>query len=161
VRLAALCALMFLSCCESRPAKQPGGKPAAAGPAIVVRNLDTPGALVIENHGPTAMLRDRFAVESQHEGTWEDTGIDLELSGQRPRGQQETCEELRAGAGLRPARWSGWTCGGQFTQPCRQTAYIGPGTFRFVVSSCDGKHRWEGPPFELPAELPASGHAQQ
>jgi len=51
--------------------------------------------------------------------------------------------------GLRPVPWSGMSCSSQCTFNCNKNSFL-RGRFRFVVTSCDGKSRFEGPVFELP-----------
>jgi hypothetical protein len=51
--------------------------------------------------------------------------------------------------GLRPVPWSGMSCSSQCNGNCDRN-YPLFGRFRFVVVSCDGATRFEGPVFELP-----------
>jgi hypothetical protein len=52
-------------------------------------------------------------------------------------------------SGLRPLPWSGMSCSSQCNRSCDKNVRL-HGRFRFVVTSCDGKTRFEGPVFELP-----------
>jgi hypothetical protein len=51
--------------------------------------------------------------------------------------------------GLRPVAWSGMSCSSQCNHSCDKNVRL-HGHYRFVVRSCDGKTRFEGPVFELP-----------
>ena len=46
-------------------------------------------------------------------------------------------------------RWSGMTCGTQCGLGCRGTVPYGPGSFRFVLTTCDHAHVYPSPPFDL------------
>ena len=56
--------------------------------------------------------------------------------------------------GLRPVPWTGMSCSSQCNHACDKNRWFGGGRFRFVVTSCDGKSRFEGPIFELPDTEP-------
>ncbi len=126
---------------------------------MVIRNL--PGqdrwvSVVVENHGAPRTLSKSVQVEKQVDGVWSARGgevqVDLvERCGFSPS-IAAACIDVGAGAKFTAAPWNGWACGGQCPDPCRMNDYMGPGTFRFVVESCDRKERFEGPPFQLPSE---------
>lgn len=50
---------------------------------------------------------------------------------------------------IHPVAWTGMTCGSQCPTGCRANVPVGPGTFRFVVSSCDRKTTYPSPEFEF------------
>jgi hypothetical protein len=117
---------------------------------VVVRNLEKPGAVVVENHGAAIRLRHRLVVEQQVDGTWRDSGAYVDLVERcDARGLTETCNKVPAGATLTLVPWNGVACDGQCARPCRSNGYLGPGTFRFVVESCDRKKRFAGAGFQL------------
>jgi hypothetical protein len=129
-----------------------GATDPARPPEVVVRNLEKAGAVAVENHGAAIRLRHRLVVEQLFDGTWHDTGAYVDLvEACDERGSAETCRELRSGATLTMVPWDGTACDGQCPRPCRSNSYLGPGTFRFVVESCDRKQRFAGAPFRMPA----------
>lgn len=121
----------------------------AVNSAIVIKNLEKPGAFSVTNEGPDIDLERHVVVEKQEGGAWTNTDADVRLIA--------SCEELETGTTRRLARgetlvvkgWDGWSCDGQCPRPCRANLYLGPGTFRFVVQASGGKQRWEGPAFQL------------
>lgn len=120
---------------------------------ITVRNLDTPGAIVVENNGLPLSLSSRLAVERKREGRWITANVFFELTERCGAGLAlPDCVEIASGGSIKPVPWNGYTCSGQCPRPCRSNHYAGPGEFRFVVYTCDRKHRFVGPAFTLPPE---------
>jgi hypothetical protein len=62
-----------------------------------------------------------------------------------------TCVSIPARTTFTPVAWTGMSCNSQCPRPCRANVYLGPGTFRFVVRTCDGRRHWESAWFSLPA----------
>lgn len=133
--------------------------PAAApsAPALTLTNLET-GAFEIGNPGRDAREVAVTAALQRREGdSWADVpGLDANL-GYRlvetcpaPEAAPPACVRLGAGAVLRPVPWQGLSCSAQCNGTCRANAWLGPGTFRLAVRSCDGGAVTVGPPFELP-----------
>jgi|HubBroStandDraft_1064217.scaffolds.fasta_scaffold608663_2 hypothetical protein len=134
----------------SSPPRQEPETPAADAP-IVIRNLSLPGAFEIENRGPDIELAGAISVQRQLKGQWGDEVTDL-MPGEKCEANPRTgCVPLPRGAKLRPVRWNGLTCGSQCPATCRANLYLGPGRFRFVASSCDGKRKFFGAAFEMPS----------
>jgi hypothetical protein len=135
--------------CASSPVEHASAPPPEEV-SVVVRNLSLPGAFEVENLGPDIELAWAVTVQRHSKSEWSDEVTDLTLiekCGQTPPAH---CVPLAHGARLRPVRWNGLTCGSQCAATCRANVYLGPGEFRFVVSSCDGKHKFPGPAFEMP-----------
>lgn len=146
----ACAAVLAATSCASSPVEHASEVPPEEV-SVVVRNLSLPGAFEVENPGPDIELAWAVAVQRHAKGEWSDEVTDLSLiekCGDTPPGR---CVRLAHGARLRPVRWNGLTCGSQCPAACRANVYLGPGRFRFVVSSCDGKRKFQGPEFELPA----------
>jgi hypothetical protein len=119
--------------------------------SVVVRNLSLPGAFEVENLGPDTELAGAVTIQRDLKGEWSNEVTDLTLvqkCGQTPPASRVL---LPHGVKLRPVPWNGLTCGSQCAATCRANLYLGPGRFRFVVSSCDGKHKFPGPAFEMPS----------
>ena len=137
--------LGVLSCASS--ALQQGAEP------VAVRNLPQPGAFEVENRGPDIELSGAVTIQRYVKGEWEDAVTDLTLIEKCGEGPRRGCVPLARGAKLHPIRWNGLTCGTQCAATCRANIYLGPGRFRFVVSSCDGKRKFTGVAFEMPAAV--------
>lgn len=123
-------------------------------PDCVVRGEPTLGgvAISVENHGAHEVsLRAAVSVEQRGEGgaftaRAEEGSLALRADCTH---EAERCVTLAPGGELRPPIWNGtW---GDMQCDCDRCAPADPGTYRFVVVSCDGQHRVEGEPFELAA----------
>lgn len=103
----------------------------------------------------TSRLRTVATIERKTDGGWQPLALDLgtgyRLVEECPRreGQLDGCVDVGAGATLVPVRWSGMGCSAQCNMTCRANPFEGPGTFRLVVRSCDGREI-DGAPFDLP-----------
>lgn len=102
--------------------------------------LRGPGALVIRNRGnaPTRLAW-AAAIERKTDGGWTRMATELRLFEQcpEPPPPPDACVELAPGATLRPRPWSGFF-GCTQCDTCRANAPAAAGTYRFVVTSCDG-----------------------
>lgn len=116
---------------------------------IRLHNDGEPGGLRIENVGPTISLASKVTVERFRDGKWIVTPVRFELIDKCITADTPPCRELAAGASFVPKRWNGYTCSGQCVRSCRSNNYAGPGRFRFVVVTCDGKGRVTGPEFTM------------
>ena len=119
------------------------------GSDIAITNLPQAGAIEIANHGPSVDIKTKLLVQREYKGEWRDETTDtriIEKCGDSPG----VCRRLAHNAVLRPVPWNGLICASQCSAGCRANLYLGPGKFRFVVESCDGKSRTFGPPFEMP-----------
>jgi hypothetical protein len=122
---------------------------------VAVRNLEQPGSLAIENHGPQLELAYRVLIERKRGTEWIKTPVTFELvehCAEVPR-TPPACLGLGSGVTLKPASWNGYSCSGQCPRSCRSNHYTGPGVFRFVVFSCDHSERFTGPEFSFPPEI--------
>ena len=115
-------------------------------------NEGDPGGLRISNSGPAIALTSKVTVERLRDGKWIVTPVRFELIDRCTNTETPKCRELGAGDSFVPLRWNGYTCSGQCNRSCRSNHYAGPGEFRFVVAACDGKARFIGPEFTIPAE---------
>ena len=70
--------------------------------------------------------------------------------------QSDTCVTVAPAAAVRVQPWQGFDCSAQCNGTCRANAWVGPGTFRFVVHDCEGKGDLASPTFELPDAAHAS-----
>ena len=126
-----------------------------AEPAVKVTNLAKPGSVSVSNSGPAIQVKRRIVIEQKSAGKWVPTDAYYDLIGYCGDAAKQDCRELKRGT-IEVVPWNGYSCSGQCVRPCRSNSYLGPGTFRFVVVTCDGKQRFEGAPFELPSVAPGA-----
>ena len=122
----------------------------AAGP-VIIRNLTNAGAFEVENAGPDLDLAWSIAVQREQDGAWVDEVTDIGVVRKCGESNPGSCVRLAHGTRFLPLPWNGLSCGSQCPASCRPNICLGPGRFRFVVASCDGKQRFAGPAFFLPA----------
>jgi hypothetical protein len=124
-----------------------------SAPEVIIRSLNKPGAIDIVNVSASTMsLRGRLIVERKRDGSWIETPVVFQAIESCDGNDAPECVTLAPGARIRPVAWSGYTCSGQCTRPCRSNHYNGPGEFRFVVQSCDRTRRYTSQPFHLGPE---------
>lgn len=131
--------------------------PPPASTSLAIVNVGG-GRFAIENGGDApARVKLAAAIERKTDTGWTPLYIDVRdgyrLVEECPRreAQLDACVDVAAHGELDPARWTGFNCSGQCNMICRANAYEGPGTFRLVVSTCDGA-RVEGLPFDMPSD---------
>lgn len=155
-------AAMLAIACDPTPAKPttvsgPGsanGSNAtpARGPRVEVRNGATPGSLEIVAHDAISLDAKLIVERATSTGGFEPVPLDLDSMRlvESCSDKIGTCVALEAGRTLKPVPWSGMSCSSQCNQTCDKNVYRA-GRHRFVVVACDGKQRFEGPVFEMPA----------
>ncbi|MEO7362514.1 MAG: hypothetical protein ABI120_19445 [Gemmatimonadaceae bacterium] len=136
-----LASLFVLSACFGAQGK----------PDVQVTNGTTSGSAVVTNRGPDIALGRTVTVEKHVGSTWTATDAAVRLIAACEEVAATTERVLHRGETLSLKPWNGWTCGGQCGGSCRANVYLGPGEFRFVVVSANGKQRFEGPAFLLGA----------
>jgi len=139
----------------SPPSPAPAASAASAAPPLVL-TLVGPSAVEIAASAPTRVTsrasiervdeRGQGADVSQHF----DVGAGYRLVESCDGAAPARCVDLAAGGALRPVPFQGFDCAAQCNRSCRANTWVGPGTFRFVVSTCDGA-RAASPTFTLPA----------
>jgi hypothetical protein len=123
--------------------------------SVVVRNLEHPGAVTIENHGGSVKLSRKVVIERKRGAEWIESPASFEIVEHcGVPTPPASCVDLNSNATVEPVPWTGYTCSGQCPRSCRSNHYAGPGIFRFVVLSCDHNERFTGPEFSLPPEKP-------
>ena len=141
------CLLAPLFARESTPAR---ATEAPSPAAIEVRNGQRPGSLEIRGDGTVDLGPDLIVERQRDDGVFEPVQH-LDLSAMKLvtscRQRLEACVRVDA-RGLRPLAWTGMSCASQCNHICDKNVRLF-GRFRFVVTSCDGKTRFEGPVFEL------------
>jgi hypothetical protein len=121
---------------------------------VVVRNLEKPGAAIVENHGPPVVAASKILVERKQGSGWIASPVLFDLVTSCSTDAVPDSIGLPAGAMLKLVPWNGYTCSGQCPRSCRSNHYAGPGIFRFVVFRADHSKRFTGPEFVLPPEKP-------
>jgi len=121
-------------------------------PGVIISNLAAPGGFELRNDGAAevSLLR-QVTVERSSGDRWERVPVSLELIENCGETSTGRCVRLAANAVLRPAPWNGYTCAPQCPGSCRANVYLGPGKFRVVATTCDGRRQFKGPAFMLPA----------
>ena len=110
---------------------------------------------VVKNTGSAPVeLRRKVLVERKEGASWLETAAEVYLIASCAEKDLHSPLHLGPGDELVMAPWNGWGCDGQCPRPCRANYYLGPGAFRFVVFTADGKKRFDGPEFALGAEDP-------
>ena len=127
-----------------------GASVARAADTLSIRNLRPPGAFEVENRGPTVTLARPVQVQRELSSGWSDEVTDLELRPNCAQPATGACIPIAGGATLRPPPWNGLTCASQCPAGCRANIHLGPGRFRFVLSSCQSGEKFYGPAFDLP-----------
>lgn len=123
--------------------------PAGPPPVLAVRaerTRDRTFAPVVQNRGrELARISSRLVLEREGEDAFEAVpSVDLSLRWDCATAAPE-CVELAPGAELRPPAWLGTL--GDAQCDCERCADAPAGTYRFVVTTCDGDHRIVGDAF--------------
>jgi hypothetical protein len=117
--------------------------------AVEVRLLGKPGAFQVAVIGDGVDLSRDVIVEREADGGH--PALTIQLIETCAGADAGACVSIPARTTFTPVAWTGMSCDSQCPRPCRANAYLGPGTFRFVVKGCDGRRRWESSWFQLPA----------
>lgn len=133
----------------------PGGlsteRSVRSSPALVrVSNGAKPGALEIRATKPMELAPDLIVERQREDGAFEIVrNLDLGSMHLVAACSQPTKRCVRVDSrGLRPVPWSGMTCSAQCTGICDRNVRL-HGRYRFVVTTCKGHTRYEGPVFTL------------
>jgi hypothetical protein len=146
----ALTGLLVCGMLLAGPAR-PAAAEAGGGAAVEIRNGPTFGALELRAHGTVELASELIVERQRDDGTFERVpyldrdAIRLVASCDQRPGTCVTIDER----GLRPVSWSGMSCSSQCNGSCDRNVPLF-GRFRFVVTSCDGRTRYEGKIFERP-----------
>jgi hypothetical protein len=124
--------------------------PQASSPAVEIRNGPIAGSIELATRA-TVELAPELIVEKQlADGSFQPLrNLDLGTMKLVTSCDQKISGCVKVGErGFRPVPWSGMSCSSQCNHSCDKNVRL-YGRFRFVVRSCDGKTRFEGPVFEL------------
>lgn len=107
------------------------------------------GEFRVINRGEAIQLNSNVKVQQKTTGGWQDAPVsNLRLGVTCEVGTATECTTLVAGASLQPPSWTGSYCSSQCLSNCNLDGPAPPGTYRYVISSCDGKRRFVSPAFE-------------
>jgi hypothetical protein len=120
----------------------------------VIRNLEKSGSFEVDNEGPAISLYSQVVVQRWNEDRWHDVASDLVLSESCKWNPEPECTTLAKGGKIHPMPWNGMSCSGQCFLGCRGNIFLGPGKFRFAITTCDRKTRFYGPGFNLSGDDP-------
>lgn len=132
------------------PGSANGSSTRPPGPRVEVRNGATPGSVEIVAHEAVSLDAKLLVERATDTGTFELTPLDLDSMKlvESCSDKIGPCVSLDAGRILKPVPWSGMSCSSQCNGNCDKNIPR-EGRHRFVVVTCDGKQRFEGPVFEM------------
>jgi hypothetical protein len=139
---------LIAAACAGAAFLMPAAQPAGDG-AVEVQLLGNFGAFQVVNHGAAIQLGSLVKVEAKVHGEWKDSLVaNLYLIPKCASGAAPKCLSLAAGQTLQPVPWRGNYCYSQCPEPCDLDGPVPPGSYRFVVSTCDRKRQFVSAPFE-------------
>ena len=127
-----------------------GSRSPSVGPVVQIHNGPHPGSLEIRATQVTELAPNLMVERQRADGSYEMLRY-LDLSSMK---LVESCDQpiktcVRVDKrGLRPKPWSGMSCSSQCNANCDRNVRL-HGRFRFVVTTCDGRTRFEGAVFPL------------
>lgn len=134
----------------STRAEQPTPGRGGPAPVVQVRNGLKPGSVGIRATHPTQLGPTLIVERQQDDGSFmpvRNLDLDSMRLAERCDHPPGTCITITA-RGLFPVPWSGMSCSSQCNLNCDRNVPL-HGHFRFVVTSCDGRTRFEGGVFTL------------
>jgi len=122
---------------------------AASGPEMQIELTGKFGEFRLVNRGAALQLSSAVTVEQKVNGEWKDAPVtNFYLIPSCTQGPVPDCVSLAAKASLRPVPWRGNYCSSQCPANCNLDGPVPPGTYRYVVTSCDHKQRFVSAAFE-------------
>jgi hypothetical protein len=113
------------------------------------------GEFRVVNRGTAIRLNSAVKVQRKVGSGWEDAEVsNLYLIPACQANAVPGCVSLAAKASLQPVAWRGNYCSAQCMSNCNLDGPVPPGTYRYVVTSCDHKHQFVSAAFEKKAEEP-------
>jgi hypothetical protein len=124
--------------------------PSTSITAIEIRNGPNPGSLELAARGAVELDPELTVEQRLSDGSFQALqNLDLGSMKLITSCDQQISTCVRVDEhGFRPVAWSGMSCSSQCNHSCDKNVRLF-GYYRFVVMSCDGKTRFEGPVFEL------------
>lgn len=120
----------------------------AKASAVVIELGGGFGEFSVVNRGEAISLNSAVAVRQLVTGEWEDALVtNLYLREACRAVRPPRCRELGPDEEIKAVRWTGNFCSSQCPGPCRLDGPAPPGTYRFAVTSCDGKETFVSPEF--------------
>jgi len=107
------------------------------------------GEFSVRTLGDAVSLNTSVAIEQKTNGKWARVNVtNLYLRESCDASQPPQCRRLEANSKVTAVRWRGNFCWSQCPAHCRLDGPAPPGTYRFVVTSCNGKQMIASPEFE-------------
>lgn len=107
------------------------------------------GEFTLINHGQALCLKTTVVVEQKTEKQWKSIPVsNLKLRSECRAQPEPDHIELGAKSILHPVAWTGRYCSSQCPSSCRLDGEVSAGTYRFVISTCDGRQTFVSPSFE-------------
>ena len=154
--------IFLLESCQGAPITQPTSQSSASvltresqsfpsSSFVEIRNGSNPGSLELVVRGVVELDVELMVERQLGDGSFQPLqNLDLESMKLVTSCDQRLSKCVNvADRTLRPLPWSGMSCSSQCNHSCDKNVGL-VGRFRFVVKSCDGKNRFEGPVFEIP-----------
>ena len=121
----------------------------SAHPQVEVQLSGKFGEFRVLNRGKQIQLNTTVKIQEKTSEGWREAPVtNLRLRASCEASAAKECMTLAAGASLQPPAWTGSYCSSQCLANCNLDGPAPPGTYRYVISSCDGKHKFVSPPFE-------------
>ncbi len=106
------------------------------------------GEFSVVNRGSTISLNSAVTVEQKVNGKWVRASVTNLYLRETCGAQPQPCRRLEHNDRITAVQWTGKFCSSQCPVPCRLDGPAPPGTYRFVVTSCDGKDTFASPEFK-------------
>lgn len=117
-------------------------------PKLILETGAAPGEFSIVN-GPLALsLNSAVAVQQLVNGKWVPVSVtNLYLRDGCSSARPAHCRSVAPGQTIKVLRWTGNFCSSQCPGPCRMDGPVPAGTYRFAITTCDGKETFTSADF--------------
>ncbi|GAC1352159.1 MAG: hypothetical protein NVS3B20_04480 [Polyangiales bacterium] len=141
---------LHASSTASSTAPSTASSTSAAVAGVEIRNGAKSGSVEIVAHEAISLDARLFVERETETGAFLPVYLDMDsMKLVESCGEKiGACVSLDIGHTLKPVPWSGASCSSQCNLACGLN-FLHSGSHRFVVVSCDGKQRFEGPRFDL------------
>jgi|GEM_PF-3057815 len=118
-------------------------------PEVIIKLGENFGEFFVVNQGAKVCLQSIVVVEEKSDDHWHEIPVsNLELREACLPSPPPSSVEIGASATLHPLPWTGSFCRSQCSEICRLDGPIRRGSYRFTVTTCDGKHKFSSPALE-------------
>jgi hypothetical protein len=107
------------------------------------------GEFSVSNQGPAISLNSIVVVERKENEKWVRASVtSLHLREVCGATKLPRCREVKPNEKINAVPWTGKFCSSQCPSHCRLDGPAPPGSYRFVVTRCDGRETFSSPEFE-------------